>query len=427
MSTDDLSDDERAELERLRARASANPWARAGRWTAACVLLLIGALVGVLSVVAVYLKSEVLDTESYVQTVSPLAEDPAVREAVATRLTQEIITRADIQGIANDLAQRLVTQGAPQRVEDLVGPAVSGLTSFLHNEIYKLLGTPQFQQVWDQVNRAAHTGVVTVLTGGEGQFLTSSGDTVTIDLGAVLSAVKQRLAAQGMPFVNKIPEMSIPYELVDSDQLPKLRTYTKWLDTAGTWLPFVALAMLVLGMFVAPNRRRGLVVGVVMLGLTTALFLGVLSVAKSYYLDNLPAGIQSPEAATVVVNTVLRYLVAAMQTLLVTCLIGLIALLLSGPSRPAKALRTLVNRGLDASARGLARAGSWVSAVGRSLGAGRPYILGALIVLAVVGLVLANRPSIPTVLWTTVIVLVLAAVVEVFIRAPKLRPPLGHA
>ena len=104
MSTDDLSDDERAELERLRARASANPWGRAGRWTAACVLLLIGALVGVLSVVAVYLKSEVLDTESYVHTVSPLAEDPAVREAVATRLTQEIVTRADVEGIANDLA-----------------------------------------------------------------------------------------------------------------------------------------------------------------------------------------------------------------------------------------------------------------------------------------------------------------------------------
>jgi hypothetical protein len=426
MATDDLSDDERAELERLRARSSANPWARAGRWTAACVLLLVGALVGVLAVVAVYLRSEVLDTDHYVQTVSPLAQDPVVREAVATRLTQEVITRTDIQGIANDLAQRLVSQGAPKRVEDLVGPAVSGLTSFLHNEIYKLLGTPQFQQVWDQINRTAHTGVVTVLTGGEGQFLNSSGNTVTIDLGAILTAVKQRLAAQGMAFVDKIPDVSIPYELVDSDQLPRMRTYTKWLDTAGTWLPFVALALLALGMFTAPNRRRGLLVGVVMLGLATALALGALSVAKSYYLDNLPASVQSPEAATVILNTVLRYLVSAMQTLLVVCLIALVALLLGGPSRPAKAIRSLVNRGLDALSRLLARAGSWVGAVGRSLGPARPYILAGLVVLAVIGLVLANRPSIAAVLWTTVVLLVLATIIELFVRAPKVGPPLGH-
>jgi hypothetical protein len=427
MSTEDLSDDERAELERLRARASMNPWARTGRWAAAVVLLLVGALVGVLSVVAVYLKSQVLDTETYVQTVSPLAEDPAVREAVATRLTQEVVTRADINGIATDLAQRLVAQGAPQRIEDLVGPAVSGLTSFLHNEIYKLLGTPQFQQVWDQVNRVAHQGVVTTLTGGKGEFLDSSGNTVTIDLGAVLSAVKQRLAAQGIGFVSKIPDVSIPYQLVDSDQLPKMRTYAKWLDTAGTWLPFVALALLVLGMLTAPNRRRGLIVGVVMLGLATALVLGAISVAKSYYTDNLPAGIQSPEAASVVLNTVLRYLVAALQTLLVTCVVALVALLLFGPSRPAKALRTLVNRVLDAAARALARAGSWVGAVGRSLDAGRHYILGALVVIAVVALVLANRPSIATVLWTTVAVVVVATIIEVFARAPRLKPPLSHA
>ncbi len=420
MAPDELSDDERAELERLRAHVSANPWARAGRWTAACVLLLVGALVGVLAVVAVYIKSEVLDTESYVQTVSPLAEDPVVRQAVATRLTQEVITRADVAGIADDLAKRLVAQGAPQRVEDLVGPAVSGLTSFLHNEIYKLLGTPQFQQIWDQVNRVAHQGVVTVLTGDEGQFLSSSGNTVTIDLGAVLSAVKQRLAAQGMTLVNKIPDVSIPYELVDSDQLPKLRTYTKWLNTAGTWLPFVTLILLALGMLVAPNRRRGLLVGVVMLGAAAALALGALAVAKSYYADNLPAAVQSPEAAAVVLNTVLRYLVAAFQTLLAVTVIALIALLLGGPSRPAKAIRSLVNRVLNALALLLAKAGSWVTAIGRSLAPARQYILGALVILAVVVLVLANRPTIPAVLWTTAVLLLLATIMELFVRAPRL-------
>ena len=179
-------------------------------------------------------------------------------------------------------------------------------------------------------------------------------------------------------------------------------------------------------MLAAPNRRRGLVVGVRDAGpVLTALFPRcAFSSPSPYYLDNLPPNYPIARGR----HRDRQHGPALSggrpcRRCSVTCLIGLIALLLSGPSRPAKALRSLVNRGLDACARGLAHAGSWVGAVGRSLGAGRPYILGASRVLAVVGLVLANRPSIPTVLWTTVAVLAPAAIVEVFVRAPRLRPP----
>jgi len=42
------------------------------------------------------------------------------------------------------------------------------------------------------------------------------------------------------------------------------------------------------------------------------------------------------------------------------------------------------------------------------------------VILAVVVLVLANRPTIPAVLWTTVVVLLLATIMELFVRAPRL-------
>jgi hypothetical protein len=163
-----------------------------------------------------------------------------------------------------------------------------------------------------------------------------------------------------------------------------------------------------------------------MLGLACALTLGAISIARTYYVDNLPAAVQSPQAANVIINTVLRYLVGALQTLLVATVIALVALLLAGPSRPAKAIRHLVNRGLDFAARGLARAGSWVGAIGRALGAARPYILGGLVVIAVIVLILANRPSIPMVLWISFGVLVLAMIVEIFVRAQRLHAPAGH-
>jgi hypothetical protein len=429
---DELSADERAELERLRAQASdRGRWGRRGRWLGACALLLVAALLGGLAVVAVYLRGQVLDTTTYVQTVAPLVQDPPVREAVATRLADEIITRSDVQTLAADVAQRLTAQGAPERVTDLVGPAVSGLRSFLHRQIYDLLGTAQFQQAWEQVNRVGHDGLVTVLEGGQGRVVTSSGNTVTIDLGALLTAAKDRLADRGLTFVSKIPDVSIPYQLVDSAELPKIRRYTEVLNGAATWLPYVALVLLLAGILVAPNRRRGLMTAFAMLAAVAALLLAVLAIGRSYYLGHLPDAIRSPDAAAAVIDTMLRYLVAALQTVLVAALIFLVGGWLAGPSAPATAIRRLGNRLLDAGGRLLARTGSWAAATGRFVAGARVPLRIVAVLVALVALIVANRPGIAAVLWWTLGVLVFSAILELFARAagddPGRLPPGGRA
>jgi hypothetical protein len=415
---DELSADERAELERLRAQASdRGRWGRRGRWLGACALLLVAALLGGLAVVAVYLRDQVLDTTTYVQTVAPLVQDPPVREAVATRLADEIITRSDVQTLAAEVAQRLTAQGAPDRVTDLVGPAVSGLRSFLHREIYDLLGTARFQQAWEQVNRVGHDGLVTVLEGGQGRVVTSSGNTVTIDLGALLTAAKERLADRGLTFVSKIPDVSIPYQLVDSAELPKIRRYTEVLNGAATWLPYVALVLLLAGILIAPNRRRGLMTAFAMLAAVAALLLAVLAIGRSYYLGHLPDAIRSPDAAAAVIDTMLRYLVAALQTVLVAALIFLVGGWLAGPSAPATAIRRLGNRLLDAGGRLLARTGSWAAATGRFVAGARVPLRIVAVLVALVALIVANRPGIAAVLWWTLGVLVFSAILELFARA----------
>src|SRR5436190_1547876 len=82
------------------------------------------ALIGLASLTAIWVRSEVLDTSRYVETVAPLASDPAIQAAVSARLSQEIVTRLDIQGYANDLVKALEQRGAPQRLGDLVPPIV---------------------------------------------------------------------------------------------------------------------------------------------------------------------------------------------------------------------------------------------------------------------------------------------------------------
>ena len=89
-----LPEADRAELQRLRAevaqlRASQTGRAgragrsgrsgragRSGRWAGAVTLLLVAVLLGIASIVAVFARNQLLDTDRYVATVAPLARDP---------------------------------------------------------------------------------------------------------------------------------------------------------------------------------------------------------------------------------------------------------------------------------------------------------------------------------------------------------------
>ncbi len=162
-----------------------------------------------------------------------------------------------------------------------------------------------------------------------------------------------------------------------------------------------------------------------MLGITVALLLGVMSFARDYYLDRLPPEVRSPAAVAAVYDAIVRFLISALQTLLVVTAILIVGALLAGPSRPAVAFRRLLNRGLNAGSAALTRAGGWVTTTGRALaGAYHPIQIG-LVLVAIAGFIIAQRPSIGAVLWVTFGVLVALALLEVLVRAGTRRPAMG--
>jgi hypothetical protein len=147
--------------------------------------------------------------------------------------------------------------------------------------------------------------------------------------------------------------------------------------------------------------------------------------ARDYYLDRLPPEVQSPAAVAAVYDAVVRFLIAALQTLVVVTVILIVGALLAGPSRPAVAIRRLLNKGLNAASGAVTRAGTWVATTGRALaGVYHPIQIG-LVLLAIVGFILAQRPSIASVLWVTLAVVVVLALLEVVVRAGTRRPATG--
>src|SRR5918997_4515593 len=94
----------RDELDRLRADNAALrrrlAWRGTARRASVVSLLLLGCGLAVLSVLAIWLRVTLLDTDRYVDTVAPIAAQPSVQRAVADRLDTAITTRIDFEGLA---------------------------------------------------------------------------------------------------------------------------------------------------------------------------------------------------------------------------------------------------------------------------------------------------------------------------------------
>ena len=219
-------DELRAEISRLRREAaeqappappppqptrSPSSW----RWVGTGVLLLVVALLAPLAVVATWVHDEISDTDRYVQTVTPLASDPAVQSAVVARVTDGIVTRLDVEAVSKQALDAIAAQGLPPRVATslsaLSTPLANAVTSFIEKAVTRFVASDAFQQAWVAANRQAHTQMVAVLTGKQGGAIQVSGNTVSVNLAAVIGAVKTRLEKAGFALASRIPEVNAQF------------------------------------------------------------------------------------------------------------------------------------------------------------------------------------------------------------------------
>jgi hypothetical protein len=425
---DGLSTSDRAELERLRVEVAQleakthGRAARAGRWSVATVIVVIAALLFGASVVAVYVRTQLLDTDRYVETVAPLARDPAVQAAITNRLTDEFMNQLDVSGLVQQLATALEQKGAPSVLSTVVGPVTSGVRTLISNLIQQLVTSSQFATAWDAANRVAHQEVTDVLTTGKGQFLTANGTQVSLDVGSILTMAKTRLVQSGFTLAEKVPDVSISIPLFEAKNLPRIRTAVTLLNTLAWALPVAAVVLLGLAVLVAPNRRRGLLLGALSFAVVLLFMLAALAILRTYYLNNLP-NTASPDAARVLYDTATRFLIHTMQTLVALFLIVAILSWVFGPSRPARLIQRGGNALLDAGGRGLGRTGLHLGRVPEYLRRWRAPIAVVVTALVVLGLVLWQTPGIPGLIWLTVAGLLFLALVEIVARVSP--PPVA--
>jgi hypothetical protein len=148
-----------------------------------------------------------------------------------------------------------------------------------------------------------------------------------------------------------------------------------------------------------------------------AILLGLLRGIRTYYLNRLPDTIKSPDAVRVIYDTETRFLVKAIQTLIVLFAIVVVLCWVTGTSRLAVLIRRGISALLDAAGHGLARTGLPLGPVPAFLRQQRgAFVVGATI-LALAILLFVRTPGIAGVVWVTVGVLVFLALVQIVARA----------
>ncbi len=443
-----LSADERAELERLRAevadlRSQAStaaaadidqpvvptPRPRRQRWRSvvATFLIVIGCILAPISVVAVWTKNLVTDTDRYVATVAPLASDPAIQSAIADKITAEIFTHLDVAGITNQAVDALAERGLPPliatQLHALSQPLSSGVQSFVRDQVGEVVASEAFANAWLTANREAHKALVAALTGETREGVTIENDTVSINLGPIIQEVKQRLIDRGFELASRIPNVNPSFVLVQSDYIAQARGAFNLLNAIGNWLPVVALFFLAIGIYVAKGHRRalvgvglGLAGGMLALGLALALF-------RTIYLNELPLGVLTRDAAAAFYDTLVRFLRLGLRMVLVLGLVIALAGFLTGRSTTAVRARAGLTRGIGWLRGGAEQAGFRTGPVGAWVYTYKKVLWVAVIAIAALVLVFWDQPTGRVVLGITLGVLVALVIIEFLGRPPSPAGP----
>lgn len=432
MSPDELDETERAELERLRQQLAnlktgeqepRPPDERSGtgrrkvRWVVASVLIILATLLAPVALVARYARAEVLDTDRYVATVAPLAENPHVQAVIVDQLTEQIFVRLDVEGTLRDGLERVVELGGPEVLPGLATPVAGQVESFVHDQVARLVATDEFADLWAQAHRAAHDRLKAVLTGVDGERVQIDDGRVTVDLGAVVERVKQRMIDRGFGLAERIPEVDYEITVLESSSLASAQEGVRWLDRSATVLPLVCLGLIVAAVFVAPGRRRALLAAAV--GVTGAMLLVAvtLAVMRAWYESHGRSEVMTPEAATSVARTVLVPLRTSMRAVFAVGVITILAILVTGPSATAQRFREAVTGAFDAIRR-RTQGGREVTPVEAWVGAHKTYLRLGLVAAGALALVLWDYPSAGVVLTIALLVMVGMAAVELLGHQP---------
>lgn len=395
---------------------------RAPRWrrVLVAVLVVVSCILAPLSIVAIWSRNQILDTNRYVENVTPLASNPAIIDAAATNATNALFAQVNVEKVAED--------ALPARADFLAGPLTTALHEFVEKAAVNALESDEFKTIWEKANRLAHDQVEHALTGG-GKVISTKNGHVTLDLTAVLLKIRELLDERGISIFDNVPvnKLALRFELFDASGLESAQQGVNVLNKLSWFLPIISLALLGVAIWLSPRRRRTIIrwgIGVTIGAAVVAL---LVAVGRGIYLDSVTSASLPRDALAATYDTLIRFLRGGLRALMMLGLLVAFITWVSGPGRNAVRLRNTVSGmvgGMSDTAGGhgldFGRFGTFVARHRRVL-----QVSGIVVVLLV--LLFANRISASRLFWGVVIVGVYLLAIQFVAQAARVEARVDEA
>ncbi|WP_353826800.1 hypothetical protein [Agromyces sp. SYSU T0242] len=401
---------------------------RRGRTVGAVVMIVLGLLLAPVAVISAWARAELVDTDRFVATFGPLADDPEVQAFIADEVTVAIEDQVDIPQLTSDVFDGIRALDLPPRAEDALGllevPAAQGLQSLLSSTVDRVIASDAFADIWRASLTATHRQFTAALQGDPDAALEIGGDgTLSIQLGPIIEAVKQRLGDQGIGFAAAIPTIDRSVQIAQADSLVLVQTIYALAVAVGTWLPVLVLVLLAGGVVVAKRRSVALVWAAGGLAAVMLLTLAGFGTGRLFFVGTVSPSIMPRGAAESLFGGLTELMVSTIAALTVLALAVAIIAWLSGGSSPARRLRGFADDGFGAVRGSAAAHGITTGRFGAGLHRWRVAAYAAIAVIAALVL-LASRPlTVSTVVWTVVLALLAVLVVELLRRPDEVADP----
>jgi hypothetical protein len=316
--------------------------------------VVVTSIVFTVSVVGVWTRRNALNTDKWVETVGPIAEDPAVQQALGSWITTELMTAIDPETFFESVL--------PQQGQALAAPLTNALRGYVNDRVDTFLASDTFQRLWVEINRRAHTRVVDVLEGNTN--LQTENGKVVLNLVPVLNEVLAEIGRASPEIFGRsvnIPTVSVDdipkdavakvenalgvdlpdnfgqFTVFEAQRLEAIQDAVELFDRLVVVAVVLAVLLIALTLWVSPRRRRTLLQLAVGIALGVVLIRRIGLRAEDEVVDL--AKPENREAVGVVVGAFVDSLLDATAWILAAAALVAVVALLNGPYPWAVTLR----------------------------------------------------------------------------------------
>ncbi len=298
-------------------------------------MIVIGALLAPVALVSAWAVSELSDTDSFVATFAPLGANDDVQAFLAQRVTETIEEQVDFTEISSSIVGAVIpstgTVGS-LATEALTGVLEQSMRQLVAGGVSRVVESDTFSAMWEETLRASHSVVIAALENDpDGVLSLGEGGELGIQLGPIVERVKTALVDGGLGFAAQIPEVDRTIVIVTSDSLATVQVAYGMARTVAFWLPWLALALVIGGLFVAGATVRSLIVSAGGVALGMVVLLVGLAIGRAIVLREFGVAGLPDTVGAVLFDQVVGGIYAASVTVLVSVLVIAFLAWLFGP------------------------------------------------------------------------------------------------